>query len=118
MKYAEAPGTASSAAETIPAVEDSAMPMVSPRAFSFAAIRSAWGNKSCSMARLLGVERVRCETFPASPVPRQAFVHEPVAEAPMTNALLTLHDPAAARRYYADGLWREDNFYTLLQKHA
>jgi acyl-CoA synthetase len=36
----------------------------------------------------------------------------------MTNTLLTLHDPAAARRYYAAGLWREDTFYTLLQKHA
>jgi len=36
----------------------------------------------------------------------------------MTNTLLTLHDPAAARRYYARGLWREDTFYTLLQTHA
>jgi acyl-CoA synthetase len=36
----------------------------------------------------------------------------------MTNTLLTLHDPAAARRYYADGLWREDTLYTLLVKHA
>jgi len=36
----------------------------------------------------------------------------------MTNTLLTLHDPAAARRYYAVGLWRDDTFYTLLQKHA
>jgi acyl-CoA synthetase len=36
----------------------------------------------------------------------------------MTNTLLTLHDPAAARRYYVAGLWREDTFYTLLQKHA
>ena len=36
----------------------------------------------------------------------------------MTNTLLTLHDPAAARRYYAQGLWRDDTFYTLLQKHA
>jgi acyl-CoA synthetase (AMP-forming)/AMP-acid ligase II len=36
----------------------------------------------------------------------------------LTNTLLTLHDPAAARRYYAQGLWREDTFYTLLAKHA
>lgn len=36
----------------------------------------------------------------------------------MTNTLLTLHDPAAARRYYAAGLWRDDTFYTLLDKHA
>ena len=36
----------------------------------------------------------------------------------MTNTLLTLHDPAAARRYYATGLWREDTFYTLLLKHT
>ena len=36
----------------------------------------------------------------------------------MTNTLLTLHDPAAARRYYAEGLWREDTFYTLLRQHA
>src|SRR5262245_42583748 len=36
----------------------------------------------------------------------------------MTNTLLTLHDPAAAQRYYADGVWRDDTFYTLLAKHA
>ena len=36
----------------------------------------------------------------------------------MTNTLLTLHDPAAARRYYAEGLWRRDTFYTLLQRHT
>jgi acyl-CoA synthetase len=36
----------------------------------------------------------------------------------MTNTLLTLHDPAAARRYYAEGLWQNDTFYTLLQRHA
>jgi acyl-CoA synthetase len=36
----------------------------------------------------------------------------------MTNTLLTLHDPAAARRYYTAGLWRDDTFYTLLQQHA
>ncbi|HEX5319698.1 MAG TPA: class I adenylate-forming enzyme family protein [Stellaceae bacterium] len=36
----------------------------------------------------------------------------------MTNTLLTLHDPAAARRYYAEGLWRDDTLYTLLQRHA
>ena len=36
----------------------------------------------------------------------------------MTNTLLTLHDPAAARRYYAEGLWRDDTFYTLLRRHA
>ncbi len=31
---------------------------------------------------------------------------------------LTLHHPAAARRYYAEGLWREDTFYSLLFRHA
>src|SRR5712691_5149065 len=36
----------------------------------------------------------------------------------MTNTLLTLHDPEAARRYYADGLWRADTLYTLLGDHA
>jgi acyl-CoA synthetase len=36
----------------------------------------------------------------------------------MTNTILTLHDPEAARRYYAAGLWREDTLYTLLQHHA
>jgi acyl-CoA synthetase len=40
------------------------------------------------------------------------------ARAAITNTLLTLHDPAAARRYYAAGLWRDDTFYTLLAKHA
>jgi acyl-CoA synthetase len=36
----------------------------------------------------------------------------------MTNTLLTLHDPEAARRYYAAGLWRDETLYTLLAKHA
>ena len=36
----------------------------------------------------------------------------------MTNTLLTLHDPEAARHYYAAGLWREDTLYTLLARHA
>src|SRR3954447_602788 len=36
----------------------------------------------------------------------------------MTNTLLTLHDPEAARRYYADGLWQKDTLYTLLAEHA
>ncbi|MGE5271521.1 MAG: AMP-binding protein [Thiohalocapsa sp.] len=36
----------------------------------------------------------------------------------MTNTLLTLHDPAAARRYYTQGLWRDETFYALLQRHA
>src|SRR5262249_11880128 len=40
------------------------------------------------------------------------------ARAWMTNTLLTLHAPAAARRYYAQGLWRDDTFYTLVRKHA
>jgi acyl-CoA synthetase len=31
---------------------------------------------------------------------------------------LTLHDPAAARAYYDDRLWREDTFYSLLAEHA
>ena len=35
----------------------------------------------------------------------------------MTNTLLTLHDPEAAR-YYAEGLWRADTLYTLLARHA
>src|SRR5213076_95777 len=36
----------------------------------------------------------------------------------MANTLLTLHDPEAARRYYAAGLWRADTLYTLLAQHA
>src|SRR5215216_6211315 len=36
----------------------------------------------------------------------------------MTNTLLTLHDPAAARRYYEAGVWRADTLYTLLRRHA
>jgi acyl-CoA synthetase len=36
----------------------------------------------------------------------------------MTNTLLTLHDPEAARRYYDTGLWRTDTLYTLLREHA
>ncbi len=36
----------------------------------------------------------------------------------MTNTLLTLHDPAAAERYYAERLWRRETFYSLLCDHA
>jgi acyl-CoA synthetase len=36
----------------------------------------------------------------------------------MTNTILSLHDPEAARRFYQAGLWRQDTLYTLLQKHA
>jgi acyl-CoA synthetase len=36
----------------------------------------------------------------------------------MTNTLLTLHDPVAARRYYAEGLWRADTLYMLLREHS
>src|SRR4029077_9357396 len=39
-------------------------------------------------------------------------------EESMTNTLLTLHDPEAAARYYAAGLWRQDTLYTLLTQHA
>jgi acyl-CoA synthetase len=34
------------------------------------------------------------------------------------SRLLTLHDPEAARRYYADGVWTSDTFYTLMAEHA
>jgi len=36
----------------------------------------------------------------------------------MTNTILTLHDPAAARRYYAEGVWRDETMYMLLARHA
>ena len=32
--------------------------------------------------------------------------------------LLTLHNPAAARRYYEAGLWRPETFCDLLERHA
>ncbi len=32
--------------------------------------------------------------------------------------ILTLHDPAQARRYYQDGTWRGDTLYSLLRGHA
>jgi acyl-CoA synthetase len=34
------------------------------------------------------------------------------------SSILTLHDPQVARRYYADGYWREDTLYALLRHHA
>src|SRR4051812_16267840 len=36
----------------------------------------------------------------------------------MIGTLLTLHDPAAASRYYAQGLWRNETLYALLARHA
>jgi acyl-CoA synthetase len=34
------------------------------------------------------------------------------------STILTLHDPQVARRYYAEGHWRDDTLYSLLRKHA
>ncbi len=34
------------------------------------------------------------------------------------SPLLTLHHPAAARAYYASGVWRDDTLYSLLARHA
>ncbi len=34
------------------------------------------------------------------------------------SKLLTLHDPAAARRLYDSGVWRDDTLYALLCRHA
>ena len=36
----------------------------------------------------------------------------------MQSPLLTLHEPAAARRYYEAGLWRDETLYALLERHA
>src|SRR5262249_29921335 len=56
------------------------------------------------------------EPAPRVPVPPGRLqAHSTVR---MTNTILTLHDPAAARRYYAEGLWRDDTLYALLAKHA
>src|SRR4051794_6467569 len=34
------------------------------------------------------------------------------------STILTLHDPATAQRYYADGYWRRDTLHSLLRQHA
>src|SRR4051812_18996491 len=34
------------------------------------------------------------------------------------STILTLHEPATAQRYYADGYWRKDTLYGLLRQHA
>ena len=34
------------------------------------------------------------------------------------STILTLHDPQLTRRYYAEGHWRSDTLYSLLQHHA
>ena len=31
---------------------------------------------------------------------------------------LTLHHPTLARRYYEQGVWRDETFYSLLTRHA
>jgi acyl-CoA synthetase (AMP-forming)/AMP-acid ligase II len=36
----------------------------------------------------------------------------------MTNTVLTLLNPRDAERYYAEGVWRRDTLYSLLQRHA
>jgi len=36
----------------------------------------------------------------------------------MTNTILSLHDPQAAKRYYDENIWRSDTFYSLLAFHA
>ncbi len=66
----------------------------------------------------------------AAPVPRQRGVARaerglcrsaasPTRKSSATEAmghLLTLHDPATARRHYEAGVWRADTFYTLLAR--
>lgn len=34
------------------------------------------------------------------------------------HPFLTLHHPSLARRYYEDGVWRKDTFYSLLRQHS
>jgi acyl-CoA synthetase len=34
------------------------------------------------------------------------------------STLLTRHDPSEAKRYYDEGLWRDDTFYSLVADHA
>jgi acyl-CoA synthetase len=34
------------------------------------------------------------------------------------STILSLHDPAMARRFYRDGTWRDDTMYGLLAQHA
>ena len=37
---------------------------------------------------------------------------------PSVQTLLTLHDPALARHYYEQGVWRHQTFYGLVKAHA
>ncbi len=55
---------------------------------------------------------------PPSPPAGEAGLNRQKTAAMMTNTLLTLHDPELARRYYAEGLWRQDTLYSLLCGHA
>jgi len=34
------------------------------------------------------------------------------------NTVLTLHDPAAAQRYYEEGVWRPETYHALMSAHA
>jgi acyl-CoA synthetase len=34
------------------------------------------------------------------------------------TTILTLHDPEASRRHYAEGVWQDDTLYALLRRHA
>jgi acyl-CoA synthetase len=34
------------------------------------------------------------------------------------STILSLHDPADSKRYYADGTWRDDTMYALVARHA
>ncbi len=51
-------------------------------------------------------------TGAATPTPRRSDAD------PVMRPFLTLHSPAAARRYYAEGRWRDDTFYSLMAGHA
>src|SRR6516165_1748178 len=66
---------ASNAAEISPAVEDSAMLIVSLRALSLAAIRSACGNNSCIIAR---PPAVAAPTLPVPPPALQELVERSI----------------------------------------
>src|SRR5688572_12998826 len=50
--------------------------------------------------------------------PRSASPIRRGLEVDFVRPFLTLHHPAAAQRYYAQGLWQGDTFYALLARQA
>ena len=94
-------------------------------AFALAALKGAFGARHGGV----GGSFARDARSPAAALPRHRRIARARRSVPRQarprsgqvralSTILTLHDPQIARRYYAEGHWREDTLYSLMRQHA